>query len=335
MRLVQLQHSHKERRVAWVQEPHLVLIEGFSSLYELVQSAWKQGLSPSQLVKSHLSATQIAYSPVYEGTSDWKLLPPIDHPESLHLCLLSGTGLTHKASAENRQKMHLAFEQNAPTDSMKMYEWGLQGGKASMDSIGVAPEWFYKGNGSQLCAHNSPLLVPPYGLDGGEEPEIAGIYMIDPQGSPWRVGMATANEFSDHVLEQKNYLYLAPSKLRNCSLGPEIVLHADFEQIFGKVQIFRGDRLIWSKALKSGENHMAHSLFNLEHHHFKFSNHRIPGQLHIHFLGADAFSFGEGITLEANDWMEVSWEGLGRPLRNPIHMTTEKDTPVRVKTWNN
>lgn len=334
MRLVQLQHPHEGRRIAWVQEPHLVFIKEFSSLYDLVQAAWKQQLTPAQLVKSHVDSKETPYSPTYEGQTDWQLLPPIDHPTSLHLCMLSGTGLTHKASAENRQKMHAALEQQAQTDSMIMYNWGVQGGKPSEGEIGVAPEWFYKGNGSQLLAHNSPLSVPPYGLDGGEEPEVAGIYMIDSSGNPWRIGLATANEFSDHRLEKKNYLYLAPSKIRNCSLGPEILLDSAFEHLSGEVAVYRADKKFWSKNIQSGESHMAHSLYNLEHHHFKFSNHRIPGQLHIHFLGADAFSFGEGVTLEENDIMEVCWEGLGRPLRNPIYMAKEKDTPVRVHTWN-
>ena len=43
---------------------------------------------------------------------------------------------------------------------------------------------------------------------------MAGIYVIGDDGTPFRVGFALANEFSDHVTERINYLYLAHSKLR-------------------------------------------------------------------------------------------------------------------------
>ena len=63
---------------------------------------------------------------------------------------------------------------------------------------------------------------------------------------------------------------------------------------------------------------MCHSLSNIEHHHFKFDFHRRPGDLHIHFFGADAFSFGDGTRLEDGDVMKVRFEGFGRALRNPL-----------------
>ena len=39
-----------------------------------------------------------------------------------------------------------------------------------------------------------------------------------------RLGFALANEFSDHVTERGNYLWLAHSKLRPASFGPEMLL---------------------------------------------------------------------------------------------------------------
>ena len=56
---------------------------------------------------------------------------------------------------------------------------------------------------------------------------------------------------------------------------------------------------------------MCHSLANLEHHHFKFEAHRRPGDIHMHFFGADAFSFGEGVRLQDGDVMQVRFEGFG------------------------
>src|SRR5262249_12576117 len=148
---------------------------------------------------------------------------------------------------------------------------------------GLQPEWFYKGDGSILRAHGEDLEIPAYGWDGGEEPEIAGVYVISPQGKAFRVGLTVANEFSDHRMEKKNYLYLAPSKLRNCSIGPELVVGEDeFDHVPGTVKIFRGETCVWSKEIWTGEKNMSYSVANLEHHHFKYAAHRRSGDVHIH-----------------------------------------------------
>ena len=75
---------------------------------------------------------------------------------------------------------------------------------------------------------------------------------------------------------------------------------------------------------------MSYSVENLEHHHFKYAAHRRAGDCHVHFFGADAFSFGNGITLEEGDIMEVSFEGFGRPLRNVLKLTPPPEEFVRV-----
>ena len=71
-------------------------------------------------------------------------------------------------------------------------------------------------------------------------------------------------------------------------------------------------------------------LVNLEHHHFKFDGHCQPGQIHIHFYGADVLSFGEGIVLAEGDITEVRFAGFGRALRNPIREQVKSKQPVRV-----
>jgi hypothetical protein len=225
--------------------------------------------------------------------------------------------------------MHTEAQAKPITDSMRMYEWGVEGGRPAEGQIGVPPEWFYKGTGAILRGHGEPLNVPWFADDGGEEPEIAGAYVIDWSGQPRRVGFSIANEFSDHVMERKNYLYLAPSKLRNCSIGPELVLDAGFTDVRGQVRVLRGSDTVWSKDLASGESNMCHSLANMEHHHFKYLAHRQPGDVHIHFFGAGAFSFGAGIKLQEGDVMEVAFDGFGRPLRNPLSI--EKCEPALVK----
>ena len=217
------------------------------------------------------------------------------------------------------------------TDSMKMFRWGVESGRPAEGEIGIAPEWFYKGNGSILRTHGEPLVTPPYAEDGGEEAEIAGIYLIAPDGQPRRIGMAVGNEFSDHRFEKTNYLNLAASKLRTCALGPELVVDPEFESVPVEVKIEHAGKLLWSKTFRTGEAEMCHSLANIEHHHFKYEAHRRPGDAHVHFFGTDCLSFSEGIHLQDGDVMQVSIEGFGRPLRNPVRVAGTKPDLISVK----
>lgn len=332
MHLIQLLDPSGARRIAQVNQNQLILLQPFTSTYDLVIQAIETRQPVPALVEASLTSETLSYDDVYAGTSSWRILPSFDHPADPNNCLLSGTGLTHKASAENRQKMHQSQQEDDLTDSMKIYFWGVEGGHPEKGVIGVQPEWFYKGNGSMLKGFGDPLVTPSFADDGGEEPEIAGVYIIDQSGTPWRVGFTTANEFSDHVMERKNYLYLAPSKIRTCAIGPELVVDEKFEEISGTVSIERDGQQIWNKKINTGEKNMAHSLQNLEYHHFKYENHRVPGQVHIHFFGADAFSFGEGISLEDGDIMKVHWESMGRALINPLKTVTEKEQEIPVKS---
>lgn len=329
LRLVQLIHPEYKRWVALVQEPSLVLLEQTDSIYDLALEAIRSNKKISDLVQTRLSKEKLDYSSVYNGQNSWKLLPSFDHPQSPFGCTVSGTGLTHKNSALNRQMMHQSTGDKI-TDSMQIYQWGLEGGLPEKGTIGIQPEWFYKGNGSVLKAHGESLSIPSYGNDGGEEPEIAGIYVVDDNGRPWRIGFSTANEFSDHVMEKKNYLYLAPSKLRDCAIGPELVLDESFEHYEGTVKIIRNEATVWSASIHTGEKNMAHSLQNLEYHHFKYPSHRIPLQAHVHFFGADAFSFGNQVKLEHGDLMEIHWEGMGRPLQNYLQVSKEEEKLIEV-----
>jgi hypothetical protein len=328
MRLVQLK-AGEVRRVAVVEEPKLRLLRNFDSMYALAQTAIANGGKLTSLASNHLTDDTVDYDQVYEGHAKWKLLAPADHPQEIARCLVSGTGLTHLGSARDRASMHMAKEQEL-TDSMKMFRWGVEGGRPDDGQIGIAPEWFHKGYGSVVCAPGEPLLIPAYAEDGGEEAEIAVVYVIGPDGRPYRVGMAQGNEFSDHRFEKKNYLNLAGSKLRTCSIGPELVIDPDFRTVPGTVTIRRSGQEFWSQPISSGEEEMSHSLRNLEHHHFKFELHRRPGDVHIHFLGAHSLSFGQGIELKDGDLMEIHFEGFGRSLRNPVEMIKKKDDAIEV-----
>jgi hypothetical protein len=327
MRFVQLQ-AGDVRRLALVEEPKLRLLRDFESLYALASAAIEGGRKLTALPKDHLSDETLDYDEIYHGGANWKILSPIDHPEPAR-CLVSGTGLTHFGSARERQSMHVA-KSDEMTDSMKMFEWGREGGRPAPGTIGIAPEWFYKGNGSIVRAHDEPLLIPPYAEDGGEEGEIAAVYLVGPGGQPYRIGMAQGNEFSDHRFEKRNYLNLAGSKLRTCSLGPEIVVDPDFTSISGRIGLARDGAEFWSQPIASGEAEMVHSLRNMEHHHFKFALHRRPGDVHIHFLGAHSLSFGQGIQLQDGDSMSIQFDGFGRPLRNSVQIEAEKDAPIEA-----
>jgi len=344
LHLVQLSDGNN-RRVALVEEPHLRCLDGVSSVYELAQYCLQKSTPLARHAASIATGEALSYEDVYLGRSPWHLLAPIDVPDQPSRLLVSGTGLTHLGSARERQAMHLADRNNELaqaeaepkkkeilTDSMRMFQWGIEHGRPPEGQAGIAPEWFYKGDGSCLRAPFEPLDIPSHAEDGGEEAELAGVYIIAADGSPFRIGMAQGNEFSDHLFEKRNYLNLAGSKLRTCSLGPELVIGADFTDVPGHVRIERGASTLWQKAIASGENNMAHSLANLEHHHFKFAGHRQPGSVHVHFYGADALSFGEGVVLQDGDVAEVRFQGFGRALRNPIHRETAPDQLIRVKS---
>src|SRR6186713_358422 len=104
-RLVQIRNGHG-RRVALVEEPHLRLLDEFNSVYALAAAAIASRTPLIGLIRKHATTDSLEYDPVYYGKSDWKLLPPVDHPHEPAACLVSGTGLTHLGSAKDRQAMH-------------------------------------------------------------------------------------------------------------------------------------------------------------------------------------------------------------------------------------
>ncbi len=255
-----------------------------------------------------------------------RLLVPADHADTAH-CTVSGTGLTHWGSADARDRMHAAAggtpDEAQLTDSMRMFRWGVEGGKPVAGRPGVQPEWFYKGDGCIVVQPGHALQRPAYAEDAGEEPEIVGIYLIGPDARPYRLGFALGNEFSDHVMERCNYLYLAHSKLRCCSFGPELVTGELPAHLEGTSRIVRDGQVLWERPFLSGEANMSHSIANLEHHHFKYLQFRRPGDLHIHFFGTATLSFVDGIRTRAGDRFEISMPHFGQALVNGIEMSSE------------
>ena len=260
-----------------------------------------------------------------------KILVPIDHPDPYRL-FISGTGLTHTGSVKSRDMMHNDNEEKKDkTDSAKMFQMGIEGGKPEEGKIGVAPEWFYKGNGTNLKGPNDLLEIPNFSLDGGEEPEVVRCYFIDPEGNPVRLGFTLGNEFSDHETEQINYLYLAHSKMRNCSIGPELDTSLEFKDISINCDIERdGGKIYKSGPIKSGEEYMSHSLSNMEYHHFKYDIHRLPGDLHLHYFGTSQLSYStRDWKFKSGDKIIISSEEFDGSLKNEVKKVNSKEFNIR------
>lgn len=317
LRLVQMLSDAGVRQVAALEDdgPAWVL-RGVASTYELAAEALEEGTSLAEAAAARRSD---AVADLHAAEAEGRLLPPIDHPDAAHLHL-SGTGLTHLGSAEGRDKMHQAAAGGTLTDSMRMFQMGVEGGKPVDGYFGVQPEWFYKGDGTCLVGSGASLDSPGFALDGSEEPEIAGLYIIDKEGAPRRLGFALANEFSDHVTERGNYLWLAHSKLRPAALGPELLTGVLPPAVIGTSKIIRDGSVCWEKPFLSGESNMSHSIDNLEHHHFKYDLFRRPGDVHVHFFGTATLSFADEVRTAHGDVFEISAEPFRMPLRNILKL---------------
>lgn len=319
MRLIQFINSAAQREVGIIGDDGLRVdaVNDTSSTHALAMAAIAAGHSLSAEVAAR------GTTPVPESyptlLSELRVLVPLDHEDPAH-CLVTGTGLTHLGSAATRDKMHhkQSAAEESMTDSMRMFRWGLEGGRPPAGTPGVQPEWFYKGDGSTVVSPGRPLPSPPFAEDAGEEPEVVGLYVIGEDGRPYRLGFAIGNELSDHVMERRNYLYLAHSKLRFCSYGPELRVGAMPRHIEGTSRILREDKVLWEKPFLSGEDNMSHTLENLEYHHFKYSQFLRPGSVHVHFFGTATLSFADGVRTQAGDVFEIEAPDFGAPLRNPI-----------------
>ena len=353
MRIVQFVHASNCRAVGVVDGDEVInLTEAFpnyDATLKLALSAIDQRVGLEILLADLLPQCEVrlSYDQLWNGMpgGEMYLLPPLDHPDTSRT-YITGTGLTHTGSMQSRDQMHAeevgsgegstdAETTDQPlTDSARMFQMGLDGGKPESGDRGTAPEWFYKGNGVCLRGHRETLDIPSFALDGGEEPEFVGCYVIGPCGTPFRLGFALGNEWSDHATEKINYLYLAPSKLRTCSVGPELVVGEPFQDRDVRVIVKRGQNVIYDSGdLKSGQQFMCHSLENCEDHHFKYPLHRQPGDVHLHYFGTSKLSYGQrDWKFMAGDNIEVFATGFSRSLINVVQLSCpEAAQPVLVK----
>ncbi len=316
MNIVQIVDSKGKRRVGLASGDRIILLKKVARTMELATLALKDGV---KLLKAASALATAATEDYAAALKEGRVLTPVDHEDPAH-CMIAGTGLTHLGSASARDSMHAKLDGKTTelSDSLKMFKMGLDGGKPAKGQAGVQPEWFYKGDGSWLVPPGGALPKPSFALDGGEEPELAGLYMIDAKGKAVRLGFALGNEYSDHVTERQNYLFLAHSKLRHCSIGPEMIAGTAPLHIEGMSRINRGGKTIWQKPFLTGEANMSHTIANLEYHHFKYAGFRRPGDVHIHFFGTATLSIADGIVPLDGDEFEISAPAFGAPLRNRL-----------------
>ncbi|WP_202842819.1 AraD1 family protein [Luteimonas saliphila] len=333
MRLIQLRDEAGNTRAGVVDGDGALVrvLDGVDGTYALAGAAIAAGRSLADQAEATPGDARLDYA---ELLRQGRVLSPLHHPDPAH-CLVTGTGLTHLGSAAARDAMHQTLQQKAQegtlTDSMRMFQWGVEGGIPAPGTPGAQPEWFYKGDGAIVAAPGVALESPDFALDGGEEPELVGVYLIGPDGTPHRLGYAIGNEFSDHVTERQNYLYLAHSKLRCCAIGPELRTGALPRDLRGSSRLRRGDTVVWEKPFLTGEANMCHSLENLEYHHFKYAAHRRPGDVHLHFFGTATLSFADGIRAEPGDVFEIELPELGAPLRNALRCAPSGFAPGGVR----
>jgi hypothetical protein len=263
----------------------LHLLSTYRSVYAFAMAAIETGVKLRELLSTDLSGIVLEYDQVHGLHSGWMFLPSFDHPTDTAQCVVSGCANLHGP---------------------------VQGGAPK------APPWFYKGNGSHLRAHGEALTIPSFGLSGAEEAELVGVYIIGPDGMPCRVGLTPGNEFADSGLAAEDPRMLAHAKMRTCSIGPELVLDADFEDAQGSVRVERGGTTLWSHEVVTGAKHTLFSIADVEDSLFQCDAHRIPGIAHVHYLGGSVSSYADGVRLQQGDQVVVEWKGYGRPLRNLI-----------------
>ncbi len=329
MNIVQYTDKRGRRFVGAVDAGEVRAVKKVAATVALAKLALKNGKSLAAMADAlGFAGTEKMASLI----KDKRLLPPVTHEDPAHV-IVTGTGLTHLGSAAARDSMHKKLEGEVEdlTDSLKMFKQGLDGGKPGKGKAGVQPEWFYKGDGRWIVAPGAALPKPSFALDGGEEPELAGLYLIDDKGRPVRLGFALGNEYSDHVTERQNYLLLAHSKLRHSSFGPELVTGRIPTHVEGKSRILRKGKVVWEKPFLTGEGNMSHAIANLEYHHFKYDAFRVPGDVHVHYFGTATLSFVDGFRTEDGDVFEIEAAPFGAPLRNPLKVMKQSFKPGGVK----
>lgn len=325
MNLIQLQHQG-QLFTAYVDtnKQCLQLTNKPAPLYQWIRDAIQSKKTLQALLQANLGEQRITFS---DYQDNYQAYLPVTHPNAKHT-IIGGTGLTHA----NRAKLRVLSEINNPlhdtaclSDSERVYMSGVTNGKPENILQGAKPEWFYKGDISILKPSQTPVTVPAHDLGIGEEAELIAVYYISDELSSYRIGYCLGNEFCDHKLEESNFFYISQSKLRECSIGAEIIIgNHELDVVNGHVRIIRDDNIIWNKPFASGQKRMNFSMENLEHHVFQHTALRRPDSFYFHFLGADQISHSDDIRLQHDDEIVIEAEPFQFPLVNRLQFESEQ-----------
>jgi hypothetical protein len=178
-------------------------------------------------------------------------------------------------------------------------------------------DWRYLGLGSTLKGHGDPIFVPPGELPEHPLGDVAAGYIIGPDGKPWRVGVSAGCSFSGTAFP-----------VRSNVLGPELVLDPELASAEGLEMIYRNGSQSWQQTLSSRGAPILYALAALEPNHFRFADHHRPGDAHVLYIGAGLIGTRPAAKLQDGDRYEISWEGLGKPLMNPLVSLSQTEHPI-------
>jgi hypothetical protein len=318
MRLLQFRRDDGSRAVGLVEASGAIrVLAGCASTYALALQALAQKTPLATLARKAAGDERVDYDALVKGRA---VLVPLDHPDPAHT-LVSASGLTHLGSESTRGQLRHALRSDDSTlsDALRLFKMGLEGGRPAQGGPpGAAPEWHFKGTGHSLVHPFHDFPVARFAEDASEEPELAGLYLIAPDGTPHRLGFALANELSDHATERKNSGLVAQAKLCGSSFGPELLLGKLPAHIAGVSRITSKGRKRWERPFLTGQDNMSHSIANIEFHHFKHDQFLVPGDVHVHYFGTATVSFSEGVMVDASCRFEISAEPFGRALVNGL-----------------
>ena len=136
MRIIQYRGRDGARRVGVASDDgHVRTIRGATTTYDLAVEAIRKKQSIERIIENRLSNEKDTMA---EIISEKRIHVPFHHPDPYHQ-IITGTGLSHLGSASARNSMHtkLSKDESSMTDSMKMFKWGLEGGKPNTTDIGT------------------------------------------------------------------------------------------------------------------------------------------------------------------------------------------------------
>ena len=314
MNVVQYIDHTGHRRVGQVSaDGDVHAVANFERVYHLVS----QAVAANASVASLLVFDDIAVvEPIDKLEIEGRLLPPVDHPDP-HRQWVTGTGFSHiRAELQIDELAKLDASTEPMTESVRLKHAALRDGRSRGDEPGLLNEFFIKGTGLSIVPPGGTLVAPAFCRGYSEESEIAGIYYIDAVGQPVRLGFVLGNEFADCETEKRNAYYLQHSKIMPSAIGPELRLGSLPSSLIAHPRILRKGKAVLEYEFYTGEDNMVFDLATIEHHYFKHAMFRVPGDLHVHYLGTGARPGRYlGAEYQDGDVIEIGAPSFGRPLR--------------------